>query len=321
MVNQTVIEKMYSSAIIPVVAIEHSEDAVGLGKAFLEAGVQIIEVTFRTEAAADAIRALSESDLDILVGAGTVLTVEMAQRAVDAGADFLVTPGFDDEVVAWAVEHNISIFPGVTSPSEIARASKFGLKILKFFPSESSGGIGMLKALAGPYKDLRFIPTGGINVKNIGQYMEQKNVLACGGSWICSSKLICAHEFAEITRLTKEAVQSIHDFFLLHLGINARNAIEAKEIADAYSTLLGLPVFDGSTFFIGDMIEINKMPGKGAHGHIAISVRNIDRAMAYLKAQGYQFDEENMPADEQGIIAAYLEGEFGGFAVHLRRHL
>lgn len=319
--DQRITDRMYSSAIIPVVALDHSEDAVDLGRAFLKAGVQIIEVTFRTDAAAGAIKKLADSGLNLLVGAGTILTVEMAAQAVAAGAQFMITPGFDREVVEWAVKRGIPVFPGVTSPSEIAEASKFGLEVLKFFPSEASGGISMLKSFAGPYKNLKFIPTGGICAENIGEYMEQKNVLACGGSWICPPRLIREHRFAEITHLTKEAVQKIHDFFLLHLGINSKDADEAECTAKAYSSLLGMPVHDGPTFFVGDMIEINKGPGKGMHGHLAVSVRNIDRAMAYLKAQGYRFDEENMPSDDAGIIAAYLEGEFGGFAVHLRRHL
>lgn len=274
-----VLEEMYSSAVIPVVAIDNSDDAKELGEAFLAAGIKVIEITFRTAAGEDAIRKLSESGLDVCTGAGTVLSVEMAEKAVKAGARFLVSPGFDEEVVGWAVEHEIPIFPGVTSPSEVARAQKFGLDVVKFFPAEAAGGVKMLKALKGPYADMKFIPTGGISAQNIGSYMELSNVVACGGSWICPSKLIREHQFEEITRLSKEAVRNIHDISLLHLGINEQNK------------------------------------------HIVLGVRNIDRAMAYFKSIGYSFDEENMPMDEKGIIAAYFEGEFGGFAIHLRRHL
>lgn len=321
MKEEQILHKMYSSALIPVVAIDNSEDAEELGKAFVKGGIRVAEITFRTEAAADSIRALAKSGLDIMVGAGTVLTIDMAERAVEAGAQFLVTPGFDEEVVGWAVEHGVPIFPGVTSPSEIAQAQKFGLKVLKFFPSESSGGTGMLKSLAGPYKDLKFIPTGGISEKNIGAYMELPNVLACGGSWICPSKLIREHEFEKITELTRQAVQNIHDLFLLHLGINSQDSEEAQETAEGFGSMLNMPVIDGPSLFVGDMIEINKTPGRGQNGHIAVSVRNIDRAVAYFKELGYSFDEENMPADEQGIIAVYFKQEIGGFAVHLRRHL
>ena len=274
-----VLEEMYSSAVIPVVAIDNSDDAKELGEAFLAAGIKVIEITFRTAAGEDAIRKLSESGLDVCTGAGTVLSVEMAEKAVKAGARFLVSPGFDEEVVGWAVEHEIPIFPGVTSPSEVARAQKFGLDVVKFFPAEAAGGVKMLKALKGPYADMKFIPTGGISAQNIGSYMELSNVVACGGSWICPSKLIREHQFEEITRLSKEAVRNIHDISLLHLGINEQNK------------------------------------------HIVLGVRNIDRAMAYFKSIGYSFDEENMPMDEKGIIAAYFEGEFGGFAIHLKRHL
>lgn len=319
--NQNVLEQMYSSAIIPVVAIDNSSDAVDLAKAFLETGVKVIEITFRTAAGAEAIKKINDSGLDVCVGAGTVITIEMAEKAVAAGAKFLVAPGFDEEVVGWAIENNVSVFPGITSPSDIAKAQKYGLKVVKFFPAEAAGGVKMLKALKGPYADMKFIPTGGISALNIGSYMDLPNVVACGGSWICPSKLIREHQFEEITRLSREAVQNIHDIFLLHLGINAQNEREAEDIANVYANLLGVPVHNGGSFFAGDMVEINKKPGKGTHGHIALSVRNIDRAMAYFKSIGYTFDEENMPSDEQGIIAAYFEGEFGGFAIHLRRHL
>ncbi len=276
---KNVLEQMYSSAVIPVVAIDNSDDAKELGEAFLAAGIKVIEITFRTAAGEEAIRRLNESGLDICTGAGTVLSVEMAKKAVKAGARFLVSPGFDEEVVGWAVEHDVPIFPGVTSPSEIAKAQKFGLEVVKFFPAEAAGGVKMLKALKGPYANMRFIPTGGISAQNIGSYMELSNVVACGGSWICPSKLIREHQFEEITRLSKEAVRNIHNIFLLHLGINEQNR------------------------------------------HIALGVRNIDRAIAYFKSIGYSFDETNMPMDEKGIIAAYFEGEFGGLAIHLRRHL
>lgn len=321
MKGQEIQEAMYASALIPVVAIEDSADAVALGQAFLAAGVKVAEITFRTAAAADSIRALAESGLDILVGAGTVLTVEMAQQAVEAGAKFLVTPGFDENVVAWAVDHQVPIYPGITSPSEIAQAQRFGLTVLKFFPSESAGGTGMLKSLAGPYGSLRFIPTGGISEKNIGAYMDLPNVLACGGSWICPTKLIREKRFDEITALTRQAVQTIHDFFLLHVGINCSDGAAAAETAQAYGALLGQPVRDGVSLFVGDMLEINKQPGRGHHGHLAISVRNIDRAMAYFRQQGYRLVEGSISRDEKGIIAVYFEQEIGGFAIHLRRHL
>ena len=208
-----VIEEMHSSSIIPVVAIENSEDVVELGKAFLAAGVKVIEITLRTRAGIEAIRKLCESDLDICIGAGTVLTLEMAKEAVDAGAKFLVSPGFDDEIVEWAVGYKIPIFPGIVSPSEIMRAQKYGLKVVKFFPAEAAGGVKMLKALKGPFADMKFIPTGGITAKNIGSYLDLPNVVACGGSWICPSQFIREHRFEEITRLTKEAAG-----FAIHLG-------------------------------------------------------------------------------------------------------
>lgn len=301
MKSQKVLERMYSSGIIPVVAIDDSNDVVDLGAAFLKAGVKVIEITFRTEAGAEAIRKLNESDLDICTGAGTVLTVEMAKRAVEAGAQFLVSPGFDEEIVGWAVENNVPVFPGVTSSSEVSKALKFGLKVVKFFPAEAAGGIKMLKALKGPYANMKFIPTGGISAENIGSYMELSNVVACGGSWICPSKLICGHQFEEITRLSEEAVRNIHDITFSHLEINAQN--------------------EKAPFLIGDMIEVDKTHEKGTHGHIILSVRNIKRAAAYFQSIGYTFDEENISVNEKGTAEVCFENEFGGFAIHLRSRL
>lgn len=319
--KQELFDRLYSSAIVPVVAIDDSNDVMELGDAFLRAGLQVVEITLRTEAASDAIRKLKGSGRDITVGAGTVLTLDMARKAVDAGAEFLVTPGFDEEVVDWAVRHEVSVIPGTATPGEMARAMKYGLDAVKFFPSEAAGGIKMLKSLAGPYSSLRFMPTGGISQKNIGDYMELGNVLACGGSWMCTSEMIRRHEFDRITDLACEAIRTIHDFSLLHVGINSNDEEEAKKTADAFGKLLRTQITEGASLFAGDIIEINKKPGRGRNGHIAVSVRNIDRAMAYFKAQGYQFDETNMPADDEGIIAAYFADEIGGFAVHLRRHL
>ena len=203
---EEILEEMGKSGIIPVVVIDNSDDAAGLGEALLEAGIRIIEITLRTKAGLEAIRKLKASGLDIRVGAGTVLTVEMAEKAAEAGASFLISPGFDGEVVAWAVKNEVPIFPGIATPSEIIQAMKFGLKAVKFFPAEAIGGTKLLKALAGPYPDLKFIPTGGISEKNIGEYMAIPSVAACGGSWICPARLIREHRFDEITEIGRAHV-------------------------------------------------------------------------------------------------------------------
>jgi 2-dehydro-3-deoxyphosphogluconate aldolase/(4S)-4-hydroxy-2-oxoglutarate aldolase len=200
------LEKLGLLGVVPVVAIERSEDAVELGRALLAGGLPCAEITFRTAAAEEAIRRISSNLPEIIVGAGTVLSVDQAKRAISAGAQFIVSPGFNHKVVDWCLQNEIPVTPGVVTPTEIDMALDRGLKILKFFPAEAMGGIATLKAIAAPYGGVKFIPTGGINPKNLAEYLSLPAVHACGGSWLVKSTLISAGEFTEITRLAEEAL-------------------------------------------------------------------------------------------------------------------
>jgi 2-dehydro-3-deoxyphosphogluconate aldolase/(4S)-4-hydroxy-2-oxoglutarate aldolase len=202
-------EIFYQLGVIPVVAIEDAKDAPALGDALIAGGLPCAEITFRTVAAAESIRTLASQFPDLLVGAGTLLSVEQAQNAIESGAKFLVTPGFDAEVVDYCLSQRIPIYPGVATPTEINMALKMGLNILKFFPAEALGGIATLKAIAAPYGNVRFIPTGGINQQNLVEYLSQSTVLACGGSWLVKKTSIADGEFETITRLTAEAVEIV----------------------------------------------------------------------------------------------------------------
>jgi 2-dehydro-3-deoxyphosphogluconate aldolase/(4S)-4-hydroxy-2-oxoglutarate aldolase len=195
--------------LVPVVKIDQAKDALSLGQALLAGGLPVAEITFRTDAAEEAIRILCRETPDLLVGAGTVLTVDNVKRAVDAGAQFMVAPGFNPKVVDYCLANGIRIVPGVNSPTDIEMGLDRGLDVLKFFPAEASGGLKMLKALAGPYGGVKFIPTGGITAKNLLDYLAFDRVLACGGTWMAETALITAGCFDEITRLTREAVELI----------------------------------------------------------------------------------------------------------------
>jgi 2-dehydro-3-deoxyphosphogluconate aldolase/(4S)-4-hydroxy-2-oxoglutarate aldolase len=199
--------KFSEFGVIPVVAIDDAKDAPALGEALIAGGLPCAEITFRTAAAQESIGVLASRFPEMLVGAGTVLTVEQARQAVDAGARFLVTPGFDEAVVLWCLEHKVPIFPGVATPTEINMALRQGLNVLKFFPAQALGGVATLKAIAAPYGGVRFIPTGGINLQNLPDYLSLPAVVACGGSWLVKKNLIAAGEFNKITRLAAEAVQ------------------------------------------------------------------------------------------------------------------
>jgi 2-dehydro-3-deoxyphosphogluconate aldolase/(4S)-4-hydroxy-2-oxoglutarate aldolase len=192
--------------LVPVVKIERAELAVQLGDAVLAGGLPCVEITFRTEAAEEAIRSIATALPNVMVGAGTVLSANQAQEAVGAGAQFIVTPGFNPKVVDWCLAHEVPITPGVATPTEIEMALDRGLNVLKFFPADVLGGTAMLKALAGPYVGVKFIPTGGITAQNLADYLALPMVHACAGSWLAPTKLIAAQAFDEITRRVQEAV-------------------------------------------------------------------------------------------------------------------
>ena len=197
--------------LIPVVVLDDAKDAKPLAEALCEGGLPCAEVTFRTDAAQDGIRIISEEYPDMLVGAGTVLTIDQVERAVRAGAKFIVSPGFDPEIVDYCLKKEIPVFPGCITPSEIAQAVKRGLRTVKFFPAAQSGGVGMINALAAPYVGLKFMPTGGVNPKNLSEYLSCKSVIACGGSWMVKGELVRAGEFDKIKEMTKEAVALVKE--------------------------------------------------------------------------------------------------------------
>lgn len=200
------IEELFAELkVVPVVVLDDAKDAEPLAKALVEGGLPCAEVTFRTEEAAESIRIMTEVYPDMLVGAGTVLTTEQVDKAVEFGAKFIVSPGFDPEIVDYCIEKNIPVFPGCISPSEVAQAVKRGLKVVKFFPAEQSGGLAMIKAMAAPYNMLKFMPTGGINTKNLKDYLACDKILCCGGSWMVKGDMIKAGEFEKIKKLTREA--------------------------------------------------------------------------------------------------------------------
>ena len=208
---EILLDQIKSFGVVPVIAIENAKDATSLGKALVEGGLLCAEVTFRTQAAAESIRILATIFPDMLVGAGTVLSVAQAQEAVVNGAKFLVTPGFDEKIVAWCISQGVPIFPGVATPTEINMALRHGLTTLKFFPAEALGGVKMLKAIAAPYTQVQFFPTGGINLQNLTDYLKLPAVVACGGSWIVKKTLITNGEFSTITQLTREAMGLVQE--------------------------------------------------------------------------------------------------------------
>ncbi len=203
-------EALSRIGVVPVITIDRPQDAVPLARALLNGGIGCAEITFRTASAEEAIQRISGECHEMLVGAGTVLTVQQAEQAIRAGAQYIVAPGFDAAVVDWCQEHGVPVLPGVATPTEINMALARGVKLLKFFPSEEIGGVRMLKALHAPYQEVQFIPTGGIKAHNLAEYLALPNVVACGGSWMATGSMISEGKFDEITRLSREARAIVH---------------------------------------------------------------------------------------------------------------
>ena len=202
---EKVLEEIKKIGIVPVVVLDDAKDAEPLAKALCEGGLPCAEVTFRTEAAEESIRIISEKYPEMLVGAGTVLTTEQVDRAVAAGAKFIVSPGFNPKVVKYCIDRDIPVTPGTQTPSEMEQAIEMGLDVVKFFPAEPAGGLKMIKAVAAPYTMLQFMPTGGINLNNVEEYLEYDRILACGGSWMVKGDLVKAGKFDEIQKMTADA--------------------------------------------------------------------------------------------------------------------
>jgi 2-dehydro-3-deoxyphosphogluconate aldolase/(4S)-4-hydroxy-2-oxoglutarate aldolase len=321
---QKVLDTIKSLGVIPVVVLDDVKDAPALAQALLDAELPLIEITLRTAQAYDIIRTIRQQHPDMCIGAGTVLQKTDVDHAIQVGADYLISPGFNPEVVAYAHSKNIIMIPGVNNPSHIEQARAMGIKIMKFFPAEQSGGQAMLKSLMSIYPDVMFIPTGGIDAGNISSYARLANVYALGGSWMVSADLLRNKQWQTITQKTRQAIQELHDFQLAHIGINQSSDQQASQLAQQLGHMFHMQAKDGPKgIFVGDQsgdqFEIMKAPFHGHHGHIAISCNHVERARAYFEAKGFIFRTDFLPSDAHGLKAIYFEGEWGGFALHLTR--
>lgn len=313
-----ILTRLANAGVVPVVVIEDAKDAVPTANAMLAGGIDVMEITFRTAAAKDAIAAVSASCPDMLVGAGTVITLEQCKTAVAAGAKFIVAPGFNREVVEWCVAHEVAVTPGCVTPTEIMEAISLGLKVIKFFPANVYGGLGAMKALSGPFGGIKFIPTGGVNAQNLAEYLTAPFIHAVGGSWVCPKADIAAGNFAKITALCAEARKAVLGFEVAHVGINCADAEASAEVCRLLQDAFGFETKEGnSSNFSTSSIEVMKSDYLGKNGHIAIRTNRINAAVAELEKRGYTVEPETAKYKGEKMIAVYLKKEFGGFAVHL----
>ncbi|MBG0786522.1 MAG: bifunctional 4-hydroxy-2-oxoglutarate aldolase/2-dehydro-3-deoxy-phosphogluconate aldolase [Anaerolineaceae bacterium] len=314
------LERIRLAGLVPVVVINDAEKAVPAAKAILAGGLDTMEITMRTDAGIQAIRNVSEACPEMLVGAGTVLTLEKCQEAVEAGAKFIVAPGFNEKIVGWCVENNVAVTPGCVTPTEIEAALSFGLHVMKFFPAGTYGGVQACKSLYGPYRaaDVSFIPTGGVSDDNLTEYADKPFIHAVGGSWLCRSGDIDQQNFTAITEAVRKSIDILLGFELAHIGINGADGDQSFNLVNRLNQAFNFPIKQGnSSDMAGSWIEVTHQPYLGEHGHIAIRTNNLDRAIHYLGKRGFKVNESSAKYKNGRMIAIYLEEEMGGFAYHL----
>ena len=314
-----VLQRVYEIGIIPVIAFNDVDEAIPLCKALMDGGLPAAEVTFRTACAEECIRKIHEELPDMLLGAGTVLTNDQADRAMAAGASFVVAPGYDPNVTQHVIDKGGLMMPGTCSAGEMQQAMNQGCEAIKFFPAEANGGVDMLKNIGAALKTAKWMCTGGVNAKNVNNYLAYPQIIAVGGTWMCKSDKIKAGAWDEITAMSKEAVDVMLGLELGHIGINCADDAEAMKTAETLGSLLSMAVKPGnSSIFVGNKeFEIMKKPGRGTNGHIAIACNNVDRAIYHLSQRGVKFDLDSKNVKNGKTIACYFADEIAGFAMHL----
>ena len=308
-----ILQTISNIGIIPVIAIDDAAKAVPLARALAAGGLPAAEVTFRTAAAEDAIKAIAKEVPEMLLGAGTVLTCEQADRAMAAGASFIVAPGYDPHVTRHVIDKGGIMVPGTATAGEMQQAMNQGCEVVKYFPAEANGGVAMLKNIGAALKTAKWMCTGGVNAKNVNDYLGYPQIVAVGGTWMCKKDLIEAQAWDQITAICQEAVKTMLGFSLAHVGVNCENEGEAEQAARTLCALFGFDYKPGnSSIFAGGAVECMKAPYLGKNGHIAIGTNSLDRAVYHLGRRGVEFDESTRKPK-----AIYLKGEVGGFAIHL----
>jgi len=318
----SVFEGIKGTGILPVINISDVNKALPLAGALRNGGLNHIEITLRSEHSLSAIALIKDVYPDMIVGAGTILNTSQVDDVLAAGADFAVSPGFNEKINEYCSAHSLPHIPGCTTASEIEHCLNKGISLLKFFPSEPNGGVSAIELLRGPYPDARFIPTGGIDITNLEKYMACENVIAAGGSFMARNDMVSSERWNEITALCKKCVDIALGFKLAHVGINGSSEEESYRYASRFADIFGLPVRGGSkSVFAGNIIECTKMKFPGSAGHIAISTYSIERARYHMKLIGVPITDHFMHYDERGNVDSfYLSEEIAGFAIHIMKN-
>ena len=309
-----IIRKLELAGITPLLKIDDPKDALPLMGALTAADINAVEITFRTSAAKEVLRLISSKCTNMLVGAGTVISVDQVNEAARAGAKYIVTPSFNPKVVDRCIEIGIPVFPGCSNPTDIEQAYEKGLRVVKFFPAELLGGVEMLKALSGPYPFMKFIPTGGINADNLDSYLSFNKVLCCGGTYIVDENLLKQKKYQEITRIARESVNRMLDIKLDHVAINT-DVPTGTALLKTFSKLSGENYNPAQNNYSG--IEVVRENHNGNLGHIAFSSPNLERCIHYLAFRGFTVDSSTIVKENGKIMKLHLAGDNAGFTIQL----
>ena len=312
----TILEHIGFLGILPVAIIEDENKAVPLAQTLSENGLPAIEVTLRTQTAVEVVERIVKNFPNMLVGAGTVLTVDDAQMVIDAGAHFIVSPGFHAKVVEYCLGKSIPIIPGVLTPTEMQQALEYSLEVVKFFPAEAIGGLPYLKAVAAPFKNLKFIPTGGIEQSTLLSYLQFPKVLACGGSWMVHPEMLKACQFEKIASSTRQAVASVLGFELRHIGMYTRSTADAYKATAQLAKMIQYSVRETEdSLFSEKYVEV--LQRITSDDFIALGTNFIERAAAHLAQKGIVIKPETKQFQNEQLVAVDLDLDINGFAVRL----
>lgn len=315
-----IIKTLGQYGLIPVVVLDDADTAIPVAETLERGSLPVMEITLRTEAGLEAIGKIRREKPDYILGAGTVLTLDQCKAAVAAGASYIGSPGFHDAVVSWCVENGVGIIPGCVTPSEIDRALEMGIKVVKFFPASTYGGVAGCRVLYGPYAsaDIRFVPIGGIGPGNLSDYANQPFIHAVGGGWLVDRAAANNGNYEAIAETAKAVVRQLLGFEMVHVGINLPDETAALRISSQFQQAFGWePAIGSGSIFSSQQIEVLKSPGKGRMGHLAVQTNSVDRALFYLAKRGYEADQTSIRRKADRVTFAYLKDEIGGFAIHL----
>lgn len=311
-----IIDMIRKNGILPIASIENEIDAIPIGTALYNAGLRVIEITFRTDKALESMRVITSAFPDMYIGAGTVCTTKQVDMAIEAGCRFIVSPGVNPKIIKYCKKKEIEIIPGVSTATEIEQAIDLGISLVKFFPCELLGGIDYIKALSHPYPKITFLPSGGIDGKNMGEYLKHPAVVAVNGTWIIDEDFHEKQNFDEIEERAKNAVKEMLGFRIDHVAVNLARDEEAEEAAGDFADLFDLEVTeDAQSFKAGEMFQAMKPSMRGLMGHMGIQTNSLERAEYYLSNRGVEFGLENHDSIEEDSI--YLNTEIGGIAIQI----